>query len=99
MKKIIIITLLIVSQNIYAHIDSNIMEIYESNKENVARDSFFQTDKQKKLIQRYQMEVKELKKEENDRLQNHLRDDNPNEQIYQNMIQRLGNDLTSSSHK
>jgi hypothetical protein len=97
MKKIIIITLLIVSQNIYAHIDSNIMEIYESNKENIPRDGFIQRDKQNKLIQRYQMEVKELKKEAEERRQKQLSEDNSNEQIYQNMIQRLGNDLTSSS--
>ena len=74
------------------------MEIYESNRGNIARDGYIQRDKQK-LIERYQMEVKQLQKEEKERRQKQWGQDNPNEQIYQNMIKRLGNDLSKSSDK
>lgn len=94
MKKIIIMTLLFASSKIYAHsIEANIMDIYEPDSSAIQRDGFISMQQQKNL-ERYQMEVKQLKKENQERLQNQFRkENNMNDQMYQDMIDRHSNQL------
>ncbi len=97
MKKIIIMTLLINSSSIYAHsIEANIMDICESEIRSVDRAGFVSMEKQKNL-ERYQMEVRLIKNEEQEKLQNQFRSNNNiNDKIYESLIDRHSNDLMAN---
>lgn len=97
MKKIIIMTLLMNSSNIYAHsIEANIMDICESETRSVDRAGFVSMEKQKNL-ERYQMEVRLIKNEEQKEIQYQFRNDNYiDNKIYDSLIDRHSNDLMAN---
>lgn len=97
----IIIALSFISPNIYAYgIDGNIAEMYEPDRNVIQENGFIVNNKQKNL-ERYQMEVKYLKKEEQEKFQNQSSNNpNTNDRMYQNVIDRHGNELMArQNHK
>lgn len=99
MKKIIIMTLLITSQNIYAYgIDSNIAEIFEPSETQEYSEKYvyragFKNSQQQKNLEKYQMEVRQLKKESLVQIKNLQYADVVSKKIYQDTINKFSDEL------
>ncbi len=89
------LSLFMTSSNLYASgVDSNIIEIYESDREAIQRDGFVMMGKQKK-IEQYQMEVKKIQQEEQEKLKNKQQESDPylSQKIYKDKINALSAEI------